>query len=62
MQKPPIAVFVANWHEEDVLGKMAEGDPSRIQIPEVALHLGVYPNDTGTLHVAEELAAKHPST
>jgi len=57
---PPTAVFVANWHEEDVLGKMVEGNLARIQIPQVSLYLGVYPNDTGTLRVAEELATKYP--
>jgi adsorption protein B len=57
---PDIAVFVANWHEEDVLGKMVEGNLARIPHPEVSLYLGVYPNDTGTLRVAEQMAAKHP--
>ena len=57
---PPTAVFVANWHEEDVLGKMVEGNLARIQIPQVSLYLGVYPNDTGTLRVAKELEAKYP--
>jgi bacteriophage N4 adsorption protein B len=57
---PKIAVFVANWHEEDVLGKMVEGNIARIRIPEVSFFLGVYPNDSGTLRVAKELEAKHP--
>ena len=57
---PSTAVFVANWHEEDVLGKMVEGNLARIQIPQVSLYLGVYPNDTGTLRVAKELEAKYP--
>jgi Glycosyltransferase like family 2 len=57
---PKIAVFVANWHEEDVLGKMVEGNLARIQAPEVSFFLGVYPNDTGTVRVAKELEAKHP--
>ncbi|MEI9900873.1 MAG: glycosyl transferase family protein [Hyphomicrobium sp.] len=57
---PPTAVFVANWHEENVLGKMVEGNLARIQIPEVSLYLGVYPNDAGTLRVANELQAKFP--
>jgi bacteriophage N4 adsorption protein B len=57
---PRTAVFVANWHEEDVLGKMVEGNLARIRIPEVSFFLGVYPNDAGTLRVAKELEAKHP--
>jgi bacteriophage N4 adsorption protein B len=58
---PNTAVFIANWREEDVLGRMVEGNLARIQIPQVSLFLGVYPNDTATLHVARELEAKHPN-
>lgn len=57
---PATGVFVANWHEEEVLGKMVEGNLARIQIPQVCLYLGVYPNDTGTLRVAQELEARYP--
>ncbi len=57
---PRIAVFVANWHEEDVLGKMVEGNIARIPHETVSLYLGVYPNDSGTLRVARELEQKHP--
>jgi adsorption protein B len=57
---PSIAVFVANWREEDVIGKMVEGNLARIDNPQVSLFLGVYPNDTGTRRVAEALAAAHP--
>lgn len=57
---PKTAVFVANWHEEDVLGAMVEGNLARIPIPEVSFFLGVYPNDVGTLRVAKELETKYP--
>ena len=57
---PKIAVFVANWHEEEVLGKMVEGNLARIPCETVSLYLGVYPNDTGTLRVARELVEKYP--
>src|SRR6266480_74683 len=46
--------------EEDVLGKMVEGNLARIRVPEVSFFLGVYPNDAGTLRVAQELELKHP--
>ena len=36
---PKTAVFVANWHEEDVLGKMVEGNLARIQAQEVSFFL-----------------------
>lgn len=57
---PPTAVFIANWHEENVLGRMVEGNLARIPSAEVSLYLGVYPNDTGTLRVAAELQSKYP--
>lgn len=57
---PPTAVFVANWHEEDVLGRMVEGNLARIQAAEVSFYLGVYPNDDGTLRVAMELQTRYP--
>lgn len=57
---PSIGVFVANWREEDVLGKMVEGNLARISEPNVKFCLGVYPNDTGTRDVALELERKHP--
>jgi bacteriophage N4 adsorption protein B len=57
---PTTAVFVANWHEHDVLEKMVEGNLARIQDANVHIVLGVYPNDTETRDVAEQLAARHP--
>jgi adsorption protein B len=57
---PCIAVFVANWHEEEVLGRMVEGNLARIPNPQVKLYLGVYPNDTGTRDVALGLAENYP--
>jgi adsorption protein B len=57
---PPTAIFVANWQEEEVLGKMVEGNLQRIPYQQVMLYLGVYPNDAGTLQVARELEATHP--
>src|SRR5262245_8478045 len=54
---PLTAVFVANWHEHDVLDKMVEGNLARIKEPNVIIVLGVYPNDTETCAVAERLAA-----
>src|SRR5215831_14070848 len=55
-----IAIFVANWHEEDILERMVEGNLGRIRESNVHIVLGVYPNDGQTRNVAEQLAAKHP--
>lgn len=57
---PATAVFVANWREHDVLERMVEGNLARIREPNVGIVLGVYPNDTETRAVAEQLAARHP--
>jgi adsorption protein B len=57
---PCTAVFIANWHEEEVLGRMVEGNLARIPLSQVKLYLGVYPNDTGTRDVALGLAERYP--
>jgi adsorption protein B len=54
------AVFVANWHEHDILEQMVEGNLARIQDTSICIVLGVYPNDVETRLVAEMLAARHP--
>ena len=59
-QKPKIAIFVANWHEADVLGRMVEGNLENLDYRPLKFVLGVYPNDTETRRVAEEVAKKHP--
>src|SRR5262249_44130976 len=45
---------------ENVLAQMVEGNLARIPMPEVMLTLGVYPNDTGTVRVAQMLAERYP--
>jgi len=57
---PATAVFVANWHEHEILERMVEGNLARIQERNVRIVLGVYPNDVETRQVAEQLAARHP--
>jgi adsorption protein B len=57
---PTIGVFIANWHEASVLGRMVEGNLARITAPSVRLYLGVYPNDVETRDVALALAERYP--
>lgn len=57
---PSVAVFVANWHEADVLGAMVDRNLRNFTYPRVKFVLGVYPNDTETKSVALQLAQKHP--
>jgi len=59
-RRPHIAVFVANWHEDDVLGAMVAGNLANIAYRPLSIVLGVYPNDAATLNVAKRLAATYP--
>jgi adsorption protein B len=58
--RPRIAVFVANWQEADVLGRMVDGNMANITYRPFTFVLGVYPNDVNTLRVAKDLAGKYP--
>jgi adsorption protein B len=58
--RPRIAVFVANWREADVLGRMVDGNLANITYRPVTFVLGVYPNDAETLSVAKVLVGKYP--
>src|SRR5262249_39609278 len=51
--RPRIGVFVANWHEADVLGRMVEGNLANITYKPFIFVLGVYPNDVDTLRIAK---------
>jgi len=60
---PPklLAVLVAAWHEENVLGDVIDNVIASAQYPQSMYHifLGVYPNDEATIKVAESLEKKH---
>ena len=61
--QPPklLAVTVAAWHEENVLGDVIDHFIASTDYPRSMFHifLGVYPNDPGTIAVAEALAQRH---
>lgn len=60
---PPklLAVTVAAWHEEAVLGDVIENIIASTSYPRSMYHifLGVYPNDPPTIQVAQALAERH---
>jgi bacteriophage N4 adsorption protein B len=60
---PPklLAVTVAAWHEDAVLGDVIDNFIASTSYPRSMYHifLGIYPNDPPTLKVALELAEKH---
>ncbi len=51
-----IAIFVPCWKESEVIGDMVRRNLAAIRYRNFDIFLGVYPNDTATLQVAEDLA------
>jgi bacteriophage N4 adsorption protein B len=60
---PPklLAVTIAAWHEESVLGDVIDNFIMSTSYPRSMYHvfLGIYPNDPATLEVAKELAERY---
>ncbi len=60
---PPklLAITVAAWHEDAVLGDVIDNLIASASYPQSMYHifLGIYPNDPPTLKVAHDLAARH---
>ena len=64
-RQPPklLALAVAAWHEDNVLGDVIDNLIELAHYPKSMYHifLGVYPNDAATILVAQRLAEKHPN-
>ena len=62
---PPklLAIAIAAWHEDNVLGDVIDNVLSSVLYPKSMYHifLGVYPNDPATISVAESLAVRYPN-
>lgn len=60
---PPklLAVAIAAWHEESVLGDVIDNMIASVHYPNSMYHvfLGVYPNDDATITVAKQLEEKY---
>lgn len=54
-----IAIMIANWQEEDVLEQMIVGNNQSILYSHHHFFLGVYPNDTKTLAIAQNLSGRY---
>lgn len=53
-----IGILVANWHEEEIIERIAAGNVNALQYSNYEIILGVYPNDTGTLEAARRAEKK----
>ena len=62
---PPklLALTVAAWHEDNVLGDVIDNIIASTDYPRSMYHifLGVYPNDDATITVAQTLAGRYPN-
>lgn len=59
-QNKRIAIFVANWHEADVLEQMVEANLAALGYRKLRIYLGVYPNDNATRDIALALERRYP--
>lgn len=59
-----LAVVIAAWHEDAVIGDVVDNMIASVQYPRslYRVFLGVYPNDEATLRVARKLEARHGGT
>ncbi len=55
-----IAILVPVWHEHRVIGSMLERNLSAIRYHDYDIFVGVYPNDTPTIHAVTEVARRQP--
>ena len=55
-----IAIFIPAWQESGVIDRMAEFATKVLAYDRYDIFIGVYPNDTETVHCVEALARKFP--
>ncbi len=53
-----LAVFVAAWHEAEVIGAMLEAALRRFQHTDYRIYVGCYPNDPGTIGAVAAVAER----
>ena len=60
LEERKIAIFMANWHEDQVLEPMVAGNVKGVNYSNYHYIIGVYPNDIPTLNAARRLEKKFP--
>lgn len=60
LEEKRIGIFMANWHEDQVLELMVSGNVKSVNYTNYKLLIGVYPNDIPTLEAAQRLEKKFP--
>ena len=60
LEERKIAIFMANWHEDQVLEPMVAGNIKGVNYTNYKIIIGVYPNDIPTLNAARRLEKKFP--
>lgn len=55
-----LAIFVAAWHEQAVIGSMIATAIANIRHPDWALYVGCYPNDPATFLVVHRATLRDP--
>lgn len=60
MPERKIAILIPAWQEDSVLEAMVNTNLRRIQYQNYRWYIGVYPNDSKTLSIAESLAKRFP--
>ncbi|NIJ34532.1 glycosyl transferase family protein [Sphingomonas oligoaromativorans] len=55
-----LAIFVAAWREEAVIGGMVSTALARLRHPDWRLYVGCYPNDPGTIAAVERASGGDP--
>ena len=55
-----VAIFIAAWHEEDVIARTLQNAVETIQYKNYDIFIGTYPNDPDTQREVDKVAQKYP--
>lgn len=61
LDEKPLAIMLAAWHEQEVIGKMVELATTKLDYENYHIFVGTYPNDPQTQYEVERLQARFPN-